>query len=424
MAVLAATILGLMGSADGAGATTAPTPLVLPQSTAFTYLGHSCGGIQEEAYATGFDASSGYPTGVVYASTTCSSGGRGSRPSTFASWINATWYFTGTLVTSSLATSTPTVDPGLSVFDQYGNQLYNASNDAYFVPAATFTPLPIVTGLSVSAGPSSGGTSVGISGYGLTGVTSVTFGGVAATSFTVNGDTTITAVTPIHNPGVADVTAANGEGSSASSAADQFAFVARPTISSVTPNIGPLAGGTSVRIKGTGFTNSTEVSFGGYPIYPTDSSSTSLTVTSPPGESVDTVAITVTTIGGTSAHNGAAQFTYRRPVSCSSVTGMVGETITISNCSPKSTKYVSASLASGASVLNWSPNGGTTTLSLDPLTSLGQGSCASGHIEYEYSGTVIGGTSTYATVGDEVSGLTCVASSGATKVLKGTRFDF
>src|SRR5262249_24208151 len=38
-----------------------PAKLLLPQSSAFAILGHSCGGIKEQAYVTGFDPTSGYP---------------------------------------------------------------------------------------------------------------------------------------------------------------------------------------------------------------------------------------------------------------------------------------------------------------------------------------------------------------------------
>src|SRR5437868_9479348 len=57
-----------------------PAHLVLPQSLAFAILGHTCGGIKEQTYVTGFDPATGYPTGNVHLSTTCSTGGRGSRP--------------------------------------------------------------------------------------------------------------------------------------------------------------------------------------------------------------------------------------------------------------------------------------------------------------------------------------------------------
>ena len=67
---LKAVLVALVGALIlcGVGASTAsaaPVSLVLPQSTAFAILGHSCGGIQEKAYVTGFDAVSGYPTGDV-----------------------------------------------------------------------------------------------------------------------------------------------------------------------------------------------------------------------------------------------------------------------------------------------------------------------------------------------------------------------
>jgi hypothetical protein len=57
-------------------------------------------------------------------------------------------------------------------------------------------PKAIVTGLSPATGAKTGGTVVTITGKYFTGATSVTFGGTAATSFTVNSDTKITATAP------------------------------------------------------------------------------------------------------------------------------------------------------------------------------------------------------------------------------------
>ncbi len=60
----------------------------------------------------------------------------------------------------------------------------------------TYIPTPVVTGLSMTLGTTDGGTSLTISGNALSGATAVYFGDTAATSFTVNSDTTITAVAP------------------------------------------------------------------------------------------------------------------------------------------------------------------------------------------------------------------------------------
>ncbi len=91
-----------------------------------------------------------------------------------------------------------------------------------------------------------------------------------------------------------------------------------PTVTLVSPVCGSTAGGTSVTISGTNFTDAgTAVSFGSQAATAfTVDSPTSITATSPPGSgTVDatgsgTVDITVSTPSGTSATSSADQFTY------------------------------------------------------------------------------------------------------------------
>ncbi len=69
----------------------------------------------------------------------------------------------------------------------------------------TYTDGPIVTGVSPSTGPPSGGTSVTVTGTGFTGATAVDFdGSTPATNFMVNSDTSITATAPA-GTGVANI---------------------------------------------------------------------------------------------------------------------------------------------------------------------------------------------------------------------------
>jgi hypothetical protein len=81
---------------------------------------------------------------------------------------------------------------------------------------------PTVTGLSPATGGVAGGESVVITGTGLTGTTAVDFGGVAATSFSVDSDTQITAVAPASATGTVDVTVTAPAGTSTAVTADQF----------------------------------------------------------------------------------------------------------------------------------------------------------------------------------------------------------
>lgn len=79
---------------------------------------------------------------------------------------------------------------------------------------------------------------------------------------------------------------------------------------------------------------------------------------------------------------------------------------------------MATSLASG--VVTWSPGGATTTYSVDSLTSSGQGLCAARSTEFDLSGTVTGGTSTYTAVGDAVAVEVCVTARGKVSLAPGT----
>jgi hypothetical protein len=170
---------------------------------------------------------------------------------------------------------------------------------------------PAVTGLDITSGPTAGGTVVTISGSNLNGATGVAFGANAASSFTVLSATTIRAVAPAGTAGTVDVTVTNPYGTSSTSTADQFSYLAAPTVTGVSPSSGPVGGGTSVTISGTNFTGATQVLFGSVPAAAyTVVSATSVTATAPP-QAPATLDVTVTTPGGVSATSGADQYTYQ-----------------------------------------------------------------------------------------------------------------
>ena len=91
---------------------------------------------------------------------------------------------------------------------------------------ASITPKPAegpaVSGVNPNIGAVAGGESVVVTGSGFTGATAVDFGTGAATSFTVDSDTQITAVAPASAAGQVDVTVTSPLGTSAVTAADAF----------------------------------------------------------------------------------------------------------------------------------------------------------------------------------------------------------
>ena len=126
-------------------------------------------------------------------------------------------------------------------------------------------PAPVVTSISPASGTTEGGTAVTISGSNFAAGATVMIGGTAATDVVVVSATSITAVTPAHSAGAADVVVTNPDGQSATLPAG-FTFVAPPPpfrITSVAPAEGPTRGGTEIVIHGSGFESGATVTLGG-----------------------------------------------------------------------------------------------------------------------------------------------------------------
>ena len=123
-----------------------PTGLTLPQGTAFGFLGHSCGGIQEQVSA-GFDPVTGYPLGVVGLSTSCGGSGRGGGYHTTKYTVSALvmWDFAGNVVSStSPSNGVPAFTPVAA--DGLGDFIYNTNGAAYLVVPVPAAPTGVSAG--------------------------------------------------------------------------------------------------------------------------------------------------------------------------------------------------------------------------------------------------------------------------------------
>ncbi|HEY1199708.1 MAG TPA: IPT/TIG domain-containing protein, partial [Niastella sp.] len=166
-------------------------------------------------------------------------------------------------------------------------------------------PFPYIDFITPASGTA--GTVVTIKGYNFTTTNAVSFGGTAAASYTVEGDTIIRAVVGLGSTGQVRVNNREGDYVKFPPSFSYIAATPLPNIRSFTPVNGTT--GTIVTIKGNYFTGTTAVSIGG-------TAASSFTVVS------DTVmnavvaagtssgAVSVTTPGGTASLGG---FTYVAP---------------------------------------------------------------------------------------------------------------
>ena len=266
-----------------------------------------------------------------------------------------------------------------------GTGSYTGKATSYQVGPAIV--LPIVTSISPSQGPIAGGTAVTITGTGFTGATEVDYQSTADSSWTrqlcpfkdfctINGDTSITVTTPksLNYPDgtTVDLQVKTNQGSSAATPADQFTWKnMAPTITSISPAGGPVKGGTSITITGTGFTRAQYVAFadGGKIDHGTPlgtnfvvNSDTSITVTSPDHFTAGPVDLIVSSEVGTngpmSPVTPADVFTYGPAVTGISPAGgpiKGGTSITITGTGFTGAQYVA--FADGGKIDHGTPLG-------------------------------------------------------------------
>ncbi len=190
--------------------------------------------------------------------------------------------------------NTPTTTARIMVLGA-DNYFFDISNVNFTITAASGAPT--ISGFTPTTG--TGGTVVTITGTNFTGATAVAFGATAASGFTVNSSTQITATVGAGTvTGLISVTNAVGTGTSATN----FVVPAAPTVTNFSPTSGAV--GASVVVTGTGFTGATSVTFNGTsaPTYTVDSD-TQISVTVPAAATTGPIAVANGLGTGTSSTN-------------------------------------------------------------------------------------------------------------------------
>jgi hypothetical protein len=113
-----------------------------------------------------------------------------------------------------------------------------------YVYVAVRPPAPTINNVTPTNGSLSGGTSITITGTGFSTPTSVNFCGTLAPSYTVNGPTSITAVSPAGSLGACNIQVTTPGGVSAINSGDVFTYVpSAPAVTDLSPGSGPPCGG-------------------------------------------------------------------------------------------------------------------------------------------------------------------------------------
>ena len=176
------------GTTNGSSSTTVPFPSLTPSGSGELYFGYSV------VYNT---ASAGSTSGFTYPET----------------------------AESNVAAYNPNVSGAVSPTAAQSPAGISSSAATLMIASP---PVPTVTAVSPNVGPTTGATSVTVTGTAFNGATAVKFGSTSATAFTVNGPTSITATSPAETQATVDITVTTPMGTSSTSSADQFIYAVAP----------------------------------------------------------------------------------------------------------------------------------------------------------------------------------------------------
>lgn len=128
-ALLGVAAVTIAGCALAGTASASTIRLYMGEGPAFATLGHSCGGIKQEVFVTGFGVN-GYPTGNVRLETKCGGSGRGGgyKVTTYTATASVVWTWFGETRSYGPMSGSLEASP---TEDAFGDKLYNVGSAAY-----------------------------------------------------------------------------------------------------------------------------------------------------------------------------------------------------------------------------------------------------------------------------------------------------
>ncbi|MDG2535816.1 Ig-like domain-containing protein [Sphingomonas sp. HITSZ_GF] len=209
----------------------------------------------------------------------------------------------------------------------------------------TVVAAPLIGSLSPSSGPETGLNSVTVNGSNLAGATLTVNG--ASVAIDSNSGSALAFTAPAGTGTVSVVVTTAG-----GSASTSYTYVAAPTIGSLSPNSGPLAGG-AVTLNGTNLTGAT-LTVGGAGVTINSNSGTVITFTAP-SKPAGPATVAVTTAGGTAT----STYTYVAGPAISSLSPAGGSTAGLNTVTVNGSNLTGATLTVGGSSVAVDTNSGS-----------------------------------------------------------------
>lgn len=204
-------------------------------------------------------------------------------------------------ITSNTPTSITVITPaGNGVVEVVVTTGGGPSNSLFYY----YIPPPIITSLSQTSGSTAGGNTIFINGRYLSTAFSVNCGSNQVP--TIINDAQISFVVPGGSSGQVNVNVVTAGGSSSTLL---YTYLDAPTVSSLMPNSGSIAGGQTVTIGGSDLSTTNQVTFGGTFASFGVISSTEIVAITPFTSVAGAVDVVVTTTGGSSTSSGGYTYT-------------------------------------------------------------------------------------------------------------------
>jgi hypothetical protein len=120
----------------------------------------------------------------------------------------------------------------------------------------------VIESIEPLGGPLAGGTTVTINGSGFSTVEQIYFGSDKCTDLNIASDTSVTCLTPAKNSSVVVNVLVEGKANKSDTLSGAFAYQPAPTVTSISPLFGIVAGNQEITINGTGFLEGASVALG------------------------------------------------------------------------------------------------------------------------------------------------------------------